>query len=79
MAAVLSNNMSDIKQVSFFMEEWRMGLEVLGPDVNESHYKFTVNDNYAVRLGWERLKGGAGAVATIVQNRKDGKYKSVLI
>jgi DNA polymerase-3 subunit alpha len=40
MAAVLSNNMSDIKQVSFFMEECRMGLEVLGPDVNESHYKF---------------------------------------
>jgi DNA polymerase-3 subunit alpha len=59
MAAVLSNNMSDIKQVSFFMEECkRMGLEVLGPDVNESH-KFTVNDNYAVRLGWERLKGGS--------------------
>jgi DNA polymerase-3 subunit alpha len=37
MAAVLSNNMSDIKQVSFFMEECkRMGLQVLGPDVNES-------------------------------------------
>jgi DNA polymerase-3 subunit alpha len=36
MAAVLFNNMSDIKQVSFFMEECkRMGLEVLGPDVNE--------------------------------------------
>jgi DNA polymerase III alpha subunit len=36
MAAVLSN-MSDIKQVSFFMEECkRMGLQVLGPDVNES-------------------------------------------
>jgi DNA polymerase-3 subunit alpha len=79
MAAVLSNNMSDIKQVSFFMEECkRMGLEVLGPDVNESHYKFTVNDNYAVRFGMGAIKGvGAGAVATIVQNRKDGKYKSV--
>jgi DNA polymerase-3 subunit alpha len=71
--------MSDIAG-SFFMEECkRMGLEVLGPDVNESHYKFTVNDNYAVRFGMERLKVGAGAVATIVQNRKDGKYKSVLI
>jgi hypothetical protein len=33
-----------------------------------------------VVLGWERSKEvGAGAVATIVQNRKDGKYKSVLI
>ncbi|NGY38934.1 DNA polymerase III subunit alpha [Flavobacterium sp. XN-5] len=79
MAAVLSNNMSDIKQVSFFMEECkRMGLEVLGPDVNESFYKFTVNDNYAVRFGMGAIKGvGAGAVATIVENRKDGKYKSV--
>jgi DNA polymerase-3 subunit alpha len=28
-----------------------MGLQVLGPDVNESFYKFTVNDNYAVRFG----------------------------
>ncbi|MCB0376792.1 MAG: DNA polymerase III subunit alpha, partial [Sinomicrobium sp.] len=42
MAAVLSNNMSDIKQISFFLEECRrMGIKVLGPDVNESFYKFT--------------------------------------
>jgi len=79
MAAVLSNNMSDIKQVSFFMEECkRMGLEVLGPDVNESFYKFTVNENYAVRFGIGAVKGvGMGAVQTIVDNRKDGKYKSI--
>ncbi len=79
MAAVLSNNMSDIKQVSFFMEECkRMGLQVLGPDVNESFYKFTVNDDYAVRFGMGAVKGvGSGAVATIVESRKDGKYKSI--
>ena len=79
MAAVLSNNMSDIKQISFFMEECkRMGLQVLGPDVNESYYKFTVNDDYAVRFGMGAIKGvGSGAVATIVENRKDGKYKSI--
>lgn len=79
MAAVLSNNMSDIKQVSFFMEECkRMGLQVLGPDVNESFYKFTVNDDYAIRFGMGAIKGvGSGAVATIVENRKDGKYKSI--
>ncbi|WP_281238610.1 DNA polymerase III subunit alpha [Flavobacterium praedii] len=79
MAAVLSNNMNDIKQVSFFMEECkRMGLQVLGPDVNESFYKFTVNDDYAVRFGMGAIKGvGSGAVATIVENRKDGKYKSI--
>ncbi|NNK54936.1 MAG: DNA polymerase III subunit alpha [Flavobacteriaceae bacterium] len=79
MAAVLSNNMNDIKQVTFFMEECkRMGLEVLGPDVNESFYKFTVNDSGAVRFGMGAIKGvGGNAVATIVENRKDGKYKSI--
>lgn len=79
MAAVLSNNMSDIKQVSFFMEECkRMGLAVLGPDVNESFYKFTVNENYAIRFGMGAVKGvGLNAVETIVEHRKKGKYKSI--
>ncbi len=79
MAAVLSNNMSDIKQVTFFMDECkRMGLTVLGPDVNESFHKFTVNDQGAIRFGMGAVKGvGSSAVATIVENRKDGKYKSV--
>ncbi|MRT16292.1 DNA polymerase III subunit alpha [Vitellibacter sp. q18] len=79
MAAVLSNNMSDIKQVTFFMEECkRMGITVLGPDVNESFHKFTVNDQGAIRFGMGAVKGvGSSAVATIVENRKDGKYKSV--
>jgi DNA polymerase-3 subunit alpha len=79
MAAVLSNNMNDIKQVSFFMEECkRMGLAVLGPDVNESYYKFTVNENYAVRFGIGAVKGvGANAVDTIVQSRKEAPYKSI--
>ncbi len=79
MAAVLSNNMNNIKSVSFFMEECkRMGLKVLGPDVNESFYKFTVNEQYAVRFGIGAVKGvGMNAVQTIVENRKDGKYKSI--
>ncbi len=80
MAAVLSNNMNDIKQVTFFMEECkRMGLEVLGPDVNESYYKFAVNQEGAVRFGMGAVKGvGRSAVETIVANRKkDGPFKSV--
>ena len=80
MAAVLSNNMNDIKQVTFFMEECkRMKLNVLGPDVNESYYKFSVNQNNAVRFGMGAIKGvGHGAVKTIVENRKkDGPYKSI--
>ncbi len=80
MAAVLSNNMNDIKQVTFFMEECkRMRLDVLGPDVNESYYKFSVNKDNAVRFGMGAVKGvGHGAVMTIVDNRKkDGHYSSI--
>ena len=80
MAAVLSNNMNDIKQVSFFMEECkRMKLDVLGPDVNESYYKFSVNKDGAIRFGMGAVKGvGHSAVITIVENRKkEGHFKSI--
>ena len=79
MAAVLSNNMNDIKQVTFFMEECkRMGIKVLGPDVNESFYKFNVNDENAIRFGMGAIKGvGKGAVATIIEHRKDSPYESI--
>ncbi len=79
MAAVLSNNMNDIKQVSFFMEECRrMGITVLGPDANESFYKFTVNDQGAIRFGMGAIKGmGRAAVQTIVAHRKEKPYSSI--
>ncbi|MCK5637487.1 MAG: DNA polymerase III subunit alpha, partial [Flavobacteriaceae bacterium] len=80
MASVLSNNMNDIKQVSFFMEECkRAGIEVLGPDINESFYKFSVNKSGAIRFGMGAIKGvGANAVKAIVSERKDnGNYKSI--
>ena len=79
MAAVLSNNMNDIKQVTFFMEECkRMGIKVLGPDVNESFYKFNVNDENAIRFGMGAIKGvGKGAVETIIEHRKDSPYESI--
>ena len=79
MAAVLSNNMNDIKQVTFFMEECRrMGVKVLGPDVNESFYKFNVNEENAIRFGMGAIKGvGKGAVETIIEHRKDAPYESI--
>ena len=80
MASVLSNNMNDIKSVSFFMEECkRMGLAVLGPDLNESYLKFSVNDEGAVRFGMAAVKGvGAGAVRAIIKERKEnGNFNSI--
>ena len=79
MAAVLSNNMNDIKQVSFFMEECRrMGLMVLGPCVNESDFKFTVNEKKQIRFGMGAIKGvGQGAVETIIENRQESNYISI--
>ena len=80
MASVLSNNMNDIKTVTFFMEECkRAGIPVLGPDVNESQYKFTVNKEGAIRFGLGAIKGvGSKPVESIVNERKEnGVYTSV--
>ena len=80
MASVLSNNMSDIKEVTVFMEECRrMGIAVLGPDINESQLKFTVNQKGEIRFGMGALKGvGDGAVRAIITEReKNGSYSSI--
>lgn len=80
MASVLSNNMNDIKQVSLFMEECkRMGIPVLGPDVNESNYNFTVNKAGAIRFGLGAIKGlGSAPVDTIIEERREnGPYVSI--
>jgi len=80
MASVLSNNMNDIKNTTFFMGECkRMRLDVLGPDINESYYKFAVNKDNAIRFGMGAIKGvGASAVNAIVSERKNnGNYTSI--
>ena len=80
MASVLSNNMNDIKQVTFFMEECRrMQIPVLLPDVNESEYKFTVNDEGAIRFGLGGMRGvGGNAVDHLVEERKEnGPFKGI--
>ena len=56
-----------------------MKLEVLGPDLNESYYKFSVNKDNAIRFGMGAIKGvGASAVKAIVSERKlNGPYLSI--
>ena len=77
MAAILTNHMKDIKDITLYMEECRdMGVKVLGPDVNESFFKFAVNKEGEVRFGLGAIKGvGEGAVKAIVDERKEnGNY-----
>jgi len=80
MAAVLSRNISDIKKITTFMDETRrMGMEVLGPDVNESNVKFTVNRDGNIRFGLGAIKGvGESAVLQLIEEReKNGSYASI--
>ena len=80
MASVLSNNMSEISKVTFFMDECkRMGIKVLGPDINESVLKFTVNKQGEIRFGLGAIKGvGERAVESIIEERKlNGPFTSI--
>ncbi|MET0634779.1 MAG: DNA polymerase III subunit alpha [Chitinophagaceae bacterium] len=77
MSAVL-NNAGSIDKVTFFMEECkRMGIKVLGPDINESLAGFAVNKSGEIRFGMGQLKGvGEAAVENIIAEREKGKYFS---
>ncbi|HLP73290.1 MAG TPA: DNA polymerase III subunit alpha, partial [Bacteroidales bacterium] len=80
MAAVLSRNISDIKKITTFMDETRrMGMDVLGPDVNESNVKFTVNKSGNIRFGLGAIKGvGESAVLQLIEEReKNGLYRNI--
>ncbi|MDQ3051998.1 MAG: DNA polymerase III subunit alpha [Bacteroidota bacterium] len=81
MSAVLTHNLSNIDKITFFMEECkRMGLKVLGPDVNESKYNFAVNDKSEIRFGLGAVKGvGEGAVEAIIAERtENGRFKNLI-
>ena len=79
MAANMSCNLSDITEITKLLEEaQRMNIDVLGPDVNESFLKFTVNKKGEVRFGMAAIKGvGAGAVGDIISARSKGAFKDI--
>lgn len=79
MAAVL-NNQNNIEKISFFMEESKkMGIPVLGPDINESNLRFAVNKKGEIRFGMSGIKGvGEKAVESIVEERvANGPFESI--
>ncbi len=80
MASVLTHNMNNIEKITFFLEECqRMQVKVLGPDVNESKAKFSVNKADEVRFGLSAIKGtGDAAIDSIIKERQEkGNFKSV--
>ena len=80
MAAVMSRSLSDITTITKLMDECKsMGIKVLGPDVNESNLKFTVNPEGNIRFGLGAVKGvGEGAVHSIMEEReKNGPYTGI--
>ena len=80
MAAVMSRSKDNITDITKFMDECKaMGIKVLGPDVNESNLKFTVNAEGNIRFGLGAVKGvGESAVESIIEGRKkEGPYKGI--
>ncbi|HLW09336.1 MAG TPA: DNA polymerase III subunit alpha [Fermentimonas sp.] len=80
MAAVLSNNLNNITEITKFMDECKaMGINVLTPDVNESLLKFSVNNEGDIRFGLGAIKSvGQGAANDIINERlKNGHYKDI--
>lgn len=80
MAAVLSNNLNDITEITKFMDECKaMDIKVLSPDVNESLLKFSVNKEGDIRFGLGAIKSvGQGAATDIIEEQaKNGPYRDI--
>ena len=80
MAAVLSSNLNDVDKLSKYMDECRgMGIEVLGPNINESYKNFSATKDGRIRFGLAGIKGvGVSCVDAIVEERdKNGNYKDI--
>ena len=80
MAATMSRNISNITEITKLMDECKAtGISVLGPDVNESNLKFSVNRHGDIRFGLGAIKGvGEAAVQSILTERKkNGQFKDI--
>ena len=80
MAGIMSRSLDNINDITKFMDECRaMGIPTLGPDVNESRQKFSVNKKGEIRFGISAIKGvgGAAADAIISEREKNGPYTSI--
>ena len=72
MAAVLSSDMDNTDKVLIFIEECRqMKLEVVPPSINQSEYRFTVDEKGRIVYGLGAIKGvGESALENILEERR---------
>ncbi len=79
MAALLTSVMGNTDKLAIYLgEAQKMGIKVLGPDVNLSQRIFSVSDG-AIRFGVTAIKNvGVAAIDSIINSRIDGPYKSML-
>ena len=80
MAAIMSRRRDQITEITKLMDECKtMGIDTLGPDVNESYEKFGVNHHGEIRFGLGAIKGmgDSAALAIIEEREKNGPYKSI--
>lgn len=79
MSSVLTHNLSDQKKITIYTEECRkLGLNVLGPNINESDMNFMVNKNKEILFGLAAIKNvGAAAAEEIIKEREaNGPFSS---
>lgn len=80
MAGALSRNLSNITEITKLMDECKsMGIKVLVPDVNESDYKFAVNDEGHIRFGLSAIKGmsTSGVDAILAEREANGRFADI--
>ncbi len=79
MCALLTSERDNTdKIVEYVKESNHMGIKVLPPDINESDALFKVVDNRTIRFGLLAVKNvGSGAVESIIQARRQGRFSSL--
>ncbi len=80
MAAIMSRRRDQITEITKLMDECKqMGIDTLGPDVNESFQKFGVNKKGEIRFGLAAIKGmgDSAAQAIISEREQNGPFKTI--
>ena len=80
MAGDMNSWLTNITTLTKLMDECkRLGIDTLGPDINESMMKFSVNHHSKIRFGLAAIKGcGEAAMKNIIAERKEnGEFKDI--